>query len=85
MAEPRDEVREHIVLILTDLKEDILNRDALKPPDNYVELVAKEILSIRELAIVDRNAKLPSIEWELPAYCAGQNSMVLEGWVKEIK
>jgi len=57
----------------------------LKPPDNYVELVAKEILSIRELAIVDRNAKLPSIERELPAYCAGQNSMVLEGWVKEIK
>jgi len=48
------------------------------------------VLESPHVAIVDRNAPLPDnkewhkVEREYEAFCAGQNSMVEDGWVKEI-
>ncbi len=47
----RQKVIEQITEILRDLVDDILNRDTIKPPDNYLSQTAKTILSIEELGL----------------------------------
>jgi len=55
-----------------------------------LEDCAEQLLSIPELAIVDREAILPDIRWErdCPAATVAdvtQHDMVNAGWVKEVK
>ena len=51
---------------------------------------ARAILSIPELAVVDRKAELPdpdphNYEGEFEAICATKDVILKEGWVKEVK
>jgi len=88
MTEIRDKVRERVATIIRySLKNLILISD-----DDKEKLLqsADEILSIPELAIVDREAKLPEVEGKYGSMTAtscrnAQIDMLNAGWVKEIK
>jgi len=68
--------------ILKDLYEDGLNASVLKPPSNVIELYRKEILSITEIAVVNRKAELPYPHTVLYAFY--RKLLSKENWVKEI-
>ncbi len=91
MSETRDEVIEKLDLILAELYESGLNAHTLRPPGNVVELCRKEILSLTEIAIVDRDAKPPTLGDELhtdgytDGHIRARKAMVEQGWVKEVK
>jgi len=63
--------------------------EGLKLKELKEEIIAEQILSIPELAIVDREAKLPEKEFvssnENCRYKEAQRDMLKAGWVKEVK
>ena len=85
----RDEVRKWIVELLKKL-------DCFETMPNTREDVADQILAIPDIAIVEREAKLPAfarVDVEGKAevgryydgYKDGQEDMLEAGWVKEMK
>lgn len=92
MSEIRDKAKREIANYLTD---QFLGQPSDYPPDECFK-EANHILSIPELAVVDREAEL---EWETETACVGdcnischsiernitQRRMLKDGYVKEIK
>ncbi len=91
MSEARDNAIEKLDLILAELYEAGLNAHTLRPPSNVVELCRKEILSLTGIAVVNRNAKPPTLGDEshtddyVDGHIRARKDMVEQGWLLEVK
>jgi len=89
MSGIRDRVKKQLSWVHTEIGTPSGNQKAYLSPDQI-----DQILSIPELAIVDRKAELPENPYnpnkrgftaQLSAYSDGQQDMLKAGWVREVK
>jgi len=94
----RDEVREQIADILDEnlILHSIIQGEPVFILKNKLPLIAAQILALKGIAVVDREAKLPAfarvdVEGKpevgryYDGYKDGQEDMLEAGWVKEMK
>lgn len=91
VTEIRREVEADIAVIISALIDNRITSSFKLFPTSDLFLLARQILSISKIAVVNREVELPDNEiWhknerEFEAFCAGRNIMLQDGFVKEIK